>query len=112
MKESTYIGPRPDAKVTSPRGLVDPFTDNILGEWKFDLKSNAHSAIWYTRTAKIELAEAYAQPFHNPDTGVPQQIWGEVVLIEKKAIDKATSNISIHRSIEKTPLSKVKDVIA
>ena len=87
------------------------FNDAILGEWKFEKKASSGDTLWWTRSAEITLAEVYAQDYIDPKTMKANKIWGEIKLIQKKAIDKNSSSPSMFNSIEPTSKSTIKEVI-
>ncbi len=94
------------------KSTVDPFTDKILGDWVFDKKSsNRGDSMWWVRKATITLAEVYAQDYTDPKTLKPAKIYGEITLIQKKSVNKKTSDMNMFRSIEPTAKSVIKEVI-
>ncbi len=100
---------------TSPaikhKPTINPFTEQVMGDWKFDKKSSSGDTLWWVRKAEINLAEVYAQDYIDPKSMKAMKIFGEVILLEKKAVSKVTSASSMFRSVEPTEKSVIKEII-
>ena len=89
----------------------DPYSDHILGDWKFDPKKSKKDQFTWQRQATVKLHKDHHQLWTNPETFKVQKVYGEVVLRETKIIDKNTSGEQRFRSMELTGNSKVEDQI-
>ena len=90
---------------------IDPFTDNIMGEWQQNKEKTNKKTIWYKREATIQLNETYAQNYIEPETGEKFKIFGEVLLVEEKALDIKTSLFSFFNKVDKTQNSQIKPIV-
>lgn len=79
---------------------VDPFDSVALGDWKPDKKNTNKDVLAFIRTAEITIPEHHAQDWIDPITFNKMKIWGKTVLIERKLISKANSDISLQRKME------------
>jgi hypothetical protein len=99
------------APMPKHKSSVQLFNDALLGEWKYDKKGSSGDTLWWVRTAEVNLAEVYAQDYIDPATMKPMKIFGEIKLVQKKAIDKNSSSPSMFNTIEPTAKSIMKEVI-
>lgn len=90
---------------------TDPFTDQILGQWKFNKKKSNTNHWCFSREAVIKLAKIHAQDYFDPETHEQQIIYGEVKLVHHKLIDRNNSDMALFRYVEKTPNSVTEKVI-
>ena len=90
---------------------MDPYTDKVLGEWHFDKKATTKDTLCYERRATMTLHKDHAQPYVDPESFKSQRVHGEVILIERKQINKQNSATVMFRAIELTPRTKVEDPI-
>lgn len=91
---------------------VDPYTDKVLGIWRYDGKISRESKKFcFKRQATLKLHKDHAQDYYDPKTGEKKIIHGEVVLTEVKMIDKENSDVGIFREIEATAGSIILDVL-
>jgi hypothetical protein len=91
---------------------MNPFTDNIMGDWKLDKKGSSKTQLCYRREAEITLHKDHAQDYVDPKNFKKKKIYGLVNLIETKMIDLATSNTQLFTAIELTPKSEMFDFIS
>lgn len=106
---SQYLGPIQTAAII-PKSAIDPYSDKILGDWTAELEKTTQKFLCFVRRAPITLAEAYAILHYDEETKEPQMVFGEVIIGERKMIDRNNSNISLHRFVEKTTKTKTKEI--
>ena len=90
---------------------ADPYTDQVLGEWRFDARASKKNYFIWKRQATIKLHKDHAQMYTNPETFKVQKVFDEVTLTETKQICKATSSEQRYRGLKLTPNTKVEDLI-
>lgn len=84
----------------------DYYTDLIMGEWSHDKKESNKANLCYTRRAQVTLHKDFAMTWIDPADFKTYQVFGEVVLTEKKLVDMKTSNQSYFRGVELTDKSQ------
>jgi hypothetical protein len=90
---------------------MNPFTDNIMGNWKIDKKGSSKTQLCYRREAKITLHKDHAQDYIDPKTFKNKKVYGIVNLVETKMIDLSNSHTQLFHKVELTPSSEMYDVI-
>ena len=90
---------------------VNIFCDSILGSWNPDKKQTNKEFHAWSRTKQLKLDEQYCQDYYDPETKKLQKIFGEVILLEVKLVNKKTSEMSYSRLITPTTTSKIIPIV-
>jgi hypothetical protein len=86
------------------------YTDEIMGDWKYDKKGSTKESMCYRRRADIKLHKDFALSYTDPVDFQDYKVYGDVTLTETKLIEVKTSQPSFFRGVELKPESK-KDLV-